>query len=203
MTNSKPLTAGERLALLKQEHGNLYKAVKATTEHTYVAYDSAGNILYKGIEQPQLIDSLADCKLYQFKTADTRIIDDAGKSIAQFMIEEDEHDVCHIKLKTIETATLKSNRDFLSEVTVESTPTDISFDYTTEHWVVEIGDIKLKQNIVAYITPEKDPHILLERVVFPNEDLSKGKIVVKRKTELNSPFSIYVHKIDKSYSRKA
>ena len=200
---TKPLTAGERLALLKEQHGTLYKALKATNEYTYVAYDSDGNILYKGTETPRLEDDLADCKLYKFKTADTKIIDDAGKSIAQFMIEEDEHDVCHIKLKTIETATLKSNRDFLSEVTHDTADADITFDYTDTEWAVIINNITIKQDIVAYITPEKDPHILLERVVFPKDNLTENRIVVKRKSPVVSPFSIYVHKIDKSYSRKA
>jgi hypothetical protein len=200
---TKPLTAGERLALLKEQHGTLYKALKATNEYTYVAYDSDGNILYKGTETPRLEDDLADCKLYKFKTADTKIIDDAGKSIAQFMIEEDEHDVCHIKLKTIETATLKSNRDFLSEVTHDTADADITFDYTDTEWAVIINNITIKQDIVAYITPEKDPHILLERVVFPKDNLTENRIVVKRKSPVVSPFSMYVHKIDKSYSRKA
>ena len=200
---TKPLTAGERLALLKEQHGTLYKALKATNEYTYVAYDSDGNILYKGTETPRLEDDLADCKLYKFKTADTKIIDDAGKSIAQFVIEEDEHDVCHIKLKTIETATLKSNRDFLSEVTHDTADADITFDYTDTEWAVIINNITIKQDIVAYITPEKDPHILLERVVFPKDNLTENRIVVKRKSPVVSPFSMYVHKIDKSYSRKA
>jgi hypothetical protein len=200
---TKPLTAGERLALLKEQHGTLYKALKATNEYTYVAYDSDGNILYKGTETPRLEDDLADCKLYKFKTADTKIIDDAGKSIAQFMIEEDEHDVCHIKLKTIETATLKSNRDFLSEVTHDTADADITFDYTDTEWAVIINNITIKQDIVAYITPEKDPHILLERVVFPKDNLTENRIVVKRKSPVVSPFSMYVHKIDNSYSRKA
>ena len=60
--------------------------------------------------------SYKNCNLYKFKTSDVKIIDTQGKSMAEFIIEQDEHDVCHIKLKTVETNKIKASRDFLTKL---------------------------------------------------------------------------------------
>lgn len=200
----KELTAGERLALLKDKHGGLKNVIKETQSTTYIVYNNDGDILYKSIAEPNM-DEYEKCKVYEFKTVDTKIIDDQGKSIAQFFIEEDEHEVCHIKLRTTETVQIKSDRDFLQEIEAVEEEADYIVDYDTKNWVLEIAGTELpKQNVVIYVTPHKDPHILLERVVFSPSNIDERKIVVARKNSLDvDDFSIYTHKSSKlTYTRK-
>jgi len=94
------LTPGERLALLKEKKGGLKEAQAEMISHTYIVYDEDGNIISKGLQKPDM-RSYKKCKMYKFKTSDVKIIDTQGKSMAEFIIEEDEHDVCHIKLRTV------------------------------------------------------------------------------------------------------
>ena len=200
----KELTAGEKLALLKEQHGGLKNALKETEAYTYIVYDSEGTIFYKSIQEPDMAE-FADCKCYKFNTVDTKILDENGKSVAQYYIEEDEHDVCHIKLKTIETTKIKSDRDFLQEIERKDLDADCVISYNNKEWILEINqeDI-LKQNLVVYVTPYKDPHILLERVVFNINDIADGCIITPRKNEISvEEFSIYTHKSEKMlYARK-
>ena len=197
------LTPGERLALLKeQNNGSLKQTQQALTENTYIVYDEDGEILYKGLAEPNILDFNHSCKTYKFKTSDVKILDDNGKSMAQFYIEEDEHDVCHIKLKQIETPKIKASRDFLTEITEKISNYDIDFSSSVTDWIVQKNDkLKLKQQLTFYITPIGDPHILYERVVVPIESFIDNKAVVKRKNNIDSEYSIYTHKIFDKYSR--
>lgn len=200
----KELTAGERLALLKDKHNGLRNVIKETQAFTYIVYDSEGTIQYKSIVEPDM-DQYEECKCYKFNTADTKIVDENGKSPGQFYIEEDEHEVCHIKLRTTESEKIKSDRDFLQEIESSSDNADYVISYTDKDWRLTVKEgALLKQNVVFYITPHKDPHILLERVVFEVSKLSDNVISSPRKSnEEFSNFSIYTHKSDKiTYARK-
>ena len=198
------MTPGERLALAKAElDGNLSTVVKSQQENTHMVYNDDGDILYKGLTVPDM-DLYPDCKTYMFKTADVKITEENNKSIAQFMIDEDEHDVCHIKLKTFETDKVKASRDFLSEITSTSKDFDIQFSTTKKEWkITKNKGLKVKQQLVFYVTPLRDPHILIERVVvnaelFANSDTAR----VKHKDTLPNTYSVYTHKIFENYSIK-
>ena len=205
-SKTKQLTAGERLALLKSQHGGLSEAVKKTTEFTYIVYnDTTGDILYKSIQEPEIDKFDDNCKVYKFKTSDTKIIDSSGKSIAQFSIEQGEHDICHIKLKSVEKPTLKTDRDFLSEVDIDKANPDVTISYNSIEWTLTIHNtaMEFKLPLVFYITPDKDPHILLERVVFDIAAIVDNRVSVQRKADLPEAFSIYAHKLNRVYSRQA
>lgn len=200
----KQLTAGERLALLKKEHGDLDAVKKAVHNFTYIVYDSEGTIYYKGITEPDLSE-YNDCKVYKFKSQEVSMIDQGGKSISQFVVVEDEHDVCHIELRKLEDVKIKSDRDFLYEVeSSTATDYDIKISYNKTEWIISLAEPKkLVNNLSFYITPEKDPHILYERFVvspsmFKNDT---DTVCIDRKETDISEFSIYTHKILKKYVR--
>ena len=46
------LTPGERLALLKSQHGSLEEVQKQQLETTFLVYDVEGEIYYKGHSKP-------------------------------------------------------------------------------------------------------------------------------------------------------
>ena len=46
------LTAGQKLALLKEKHGTLKDVQKATMSIPWFIYNSEGDILYKGMDKP-------------------------------------------------------------------------------------------------------------------------------------------------------
>ena len=62
--------------------------------------------------------------------------------MAEFIIEEDEHDVCHIKLRTVETTKIKASRDFLSEITNTDDDYDVKFGFTKDDWVIKLGKLQ-------------------------------------------------------------
>ena len=197
------MTPGERLALAKVElDGNLSAVVKAQQEHTHMVYNDEGDIVYKGLTVPDM-GLYPECKTYMFKTADVQITE-GGKSVAQFMIEEDEHDVCHIKLKTFESDKFKASRDFLSEITSISKDFDIQFSTTKKEWkITKNKGLKVKQQLVFYVTPLRDPHILIERVVVNAELFANSNTVkVEHKNTLPESYSVYTHKIFENYSIK-
>lgn len=197
----RELTAGERLALLKDKHGGLKNVVKETQAFTYIVYDTDGTIQYKSIVEPDMSEYGA-CKCYKFKSSETKIIDENGKSAAQFYIEEDEHEVCHIKLRTTETEKIKSDRDFLQEVDTGD-DADFLLSYTDKKWCLTISEnTKVKQNVVFYVTPHKDPHILLERILFNVSDIDGDTVYADRKVNDGTEFSIYTHKSENiTYAR--
>ena len=198
------LTPGERLALMKKESNKDYKDIqRKVMEYTYMVYDNVGNILYKGLQEPDM-RNYVDCKSYKFKTSDIKIVDEQGKSIGQFMIEEDEHGVCFIKIKEVKQPKLDVKTDFLSEVTDTSIDCDVYITYTDTDWIVTIlSDVTVKQNLNFYITPPNDPHILLDKISLTPE-MFKDNTTVKIKKEpsvTKTSFSIYTHKIFEKYSR--
>ena len=198
------LTPGERLALAKKEVNGDYKdVIIANQEHTYMVYQPDGNILYKGLTEPDM-STYDNCKSYKFNTQDVAITDQQGKSIAQFIIHEDEHEVCHIKVRSLEVAKTKASRDFLSEITSTSKAYDILFSTTKNDWKIsKNAKLVLKQPMSFYVTPLKDPHILLERIVVSPEMFKDSNVVkIKHKDTLPEAYSVYTHKIFENYSIK-
>lgn len=196
------LTPGERLALAKKEVNGDYKdVIIANQEHTYMVYQPDGNILYKGLTEPDM-STYDNCKSYKFNTQDVAITDQQGKSIAQFIIHEDEHDICHLRLRSLEVAKTNASRDFLSEITSTSTEYDILFSTTKKDWKIsKNAKVVLKQPMSFYVTPRKDPHILIERIVVTPEMFKDGNVVkIKHKDSLPDVYSVYTHKIFENYS---
>lgn len=198
-------TPGERLALLKKEHGSLDKVMQNTLEYTYLVYDEYGEISYKGTEEPT--QDLENKKVAKLKTVDCKIIDESKKGISQFVIEEDEHEVCHIKLKTFEVSKINSAKDFLTEVTPSTANTwDIKVKlYKSNLTVIKNKDIKekVKNNLKFYITEHKDPHFVLEKFFVEGNKLhDEGTIKLPHTLKNTDNVSIYTSKIYDKYVRQ-
>jgi len=201
----KMTTPGERLALLKKEKGTLAEVYKSVHEYTYIVYNKQGDILYKSIQEPTT--EYAEFKFYKFKTKDCLIIDENQKSIDQFYIEEDEHNVCHIKLKTFETATIKSEKDFLWEVEYNNSNSyNIKVNLNEKTFKVSmhgktIEQTTPKQNLTFYITEKHDPHFIVEVFNIDIASLYNNKQVEKLHNLEHTDFSIYTLKQYDKYVR--
>ena len=137
----------------------------------------------------------------EINNSECAFVDEQGKSIGQFIVEVDEHDIARVVPKPIEKPTLKSDRDFLYEIPVSK---DLDYDVSItagDNWTVEVAEpSKLKTNIFFYITAPQDPHVLLEKVTAKLTDLKTGVATIERKTSVND-FSIYTHKLLDKYVR--
>lgn len=195
------LTPGERLALLKeQNNGSLETVQQKMIEFTYIVYDTNGNIYYKGISEPDMSKFDEDFKFYKFNTSDVQIIDSKNQSAGQFLIEEDEHGICHIKIKSIEDVKIKATRDFLSEIEKQLNDFDVHITYKKNKWIIT-SNVEHKQNFIFYVTPPGDPHILYERVNVPMKLLNHSQTIEVDKNTNTKSFSLYTHKIFDKYSR--
>lgn len=194
------LTAGQKLALLKEKHGTLKDVQKATMSTSWFIYNSEGDILYKGIDKPDM-RSYKGCKAVEIPKEEYSFIDEKKKAVAEFLIEEDDDEVIRIIPRPIEKPTLKSDRDFLYEIP-ESFDTDYDVSITASNkWTVEVAEpSKIKTNIYFYVTAPQDPHVLIEKVVAKASDLQTGVATIERKTSVNE-FSIYTHKLLDKYVR--
>jgi len=194
------LTAGQKLALLKEKHGTLKDVQEAQNKTSWFVYDEEGAIQYKGLDKPDM-RRYKGSKAVEMDNVDCAIVDSKGMSIGQFNIDIDEHDVARIIPKPVEKPTLKSDRDFLYEI-----PESFDMDYdvsitASNEWTVEVSEpSKIKTNIYFYITAPSDPHVLLEKVVAKVSDLKTGVTKIERKSSVNE-FSIYTHKLLDKYVR--
>ena len=195
------LTAGQKLALLKDKHGSLQQVHKTQQETSWFVYDEEGSIHYKGMNKPDM-RHYRGSKVIEMNNTDCSIVDLKGNSIGQFNIEVDEHDVARVVPKPIDKPTLKSDRDFLYEVKESAdTDYDVSIIDLINEWQVDIAEpSNHKRNIFFYITAPSDPHILYEKVVAKLEDIVNGRVMLPKTTEV-SEFSIYTHKILDKYVR--
>jgi len=199
-------TPGERLAQLKKEHGTLDKVLEKTSEYTYIVYDEYGDISYRSTEIPPK-DILKNKKTATLKTVDCKILDESGKGIGQFCIEEDEHNICHIKLKTYELPTINANKDFLTEINNSTTDVwDIKVKlYKSNLTVYKNKNIKekVRNNLKFYVTELKDPHFVLEKFFVEGNKLhNDGTIKIPHTIEDISKVSIYTTKIYDKYVRQ-
>ena len=194
------LTAGQKLALLKEKHGTLKDVQEAQNKTSWFVYDEEGAIQYKGLDKPDM-RRYKGSKAVEMDNVDCAIVDSKGMSIGQFNIDIDEHDVARIIPKPVEKPTLKSDRDFLYEIP-ESFDMDQDVSITASNeWTVEVSEpSKIKTNIYFYITAPSDPHVLLEKVVAKVSDLKTGVTKIERKSSVNE-FSIYTHKLLDKYVR--
>ncbi len=198
-------TPGERLAQLKTEHGSLNQVLEKTSEYTYLVYDEYGDISYKSTEEPMF--ELQDKKVAKLKTVDCKIIDEKGKGIGQFIIDEDEHEVCHIKLKTYDVSKINSSKDFLTEVTSSTANVwDIKLKlYKSNLTITKNSKIKEKvnNNLKFYITEYKDPHFVLEKFFIEGNKLQdEGTVKLPHTLKDIANVSIYTSKIYDKYVRQ-
>jgi hypothetical protein len=198
-------TPGERLAQLKTEHGSLNQVLEKTSEYTYLVYDEYGDISYKSTEEPTF--DLQDNKVAKLKTVDCKIIDEKGKGIGQFIIDEDEHEVCHIKLKTYDVSKINSSKDFLTEVTSSTANVwDIKLKlYKSNLTITKNSKIKEKvnNNLNFYITEYKDPHFVLEKFFIEGNKLQdEGTVKLPHTLKDITNVSIYTSKIYDKYVRQ-
>jgi hypothetical protein len=198
-------TPGERLAQLKTEHGSLNQVLEKTSEYTYLVYDEYGDISYKSTEEPTF--DLQDKKVAKLKTVDCKIIDEKGKGIGQFIIDEDEHEVCHIKLKTYDVSKINSSKDFLTEVTSSTANVwDIKLKlYKSNLTITKNSKIKEKvnNNLKFYITEYKDPHFVLEKFFIEGNKLQdEGTVKLPHTLKDIANVSIYTSKIYDKYVRQ-
>ena len=198
-------TPGERLAQLKAEHGSLDKVLEKTSEYTYLVYDEYGDISYKSTEEPTF--DLGNNKVAKLKTVDCKIVDEKGKGIGQFIIEEDEHNVCHIKLKTYDISKINSSTDFLTEVTSSTANVwDIKIKlYKSNLTITKNNKIeeKVNNNLNFYVTEYKDPHFVLEKFFVEGNKLQNDGTVKLPHTLKNiDNVSIYTSKIYDKYVRQ-
>lgn len=198
-------TPGERLAQLKTEHGSLNQVLEKTSEYTYLVYDEYGDISYKSTEEPTF--ELQDKKVAKLKTVDCKIIDEKGKGIGQFIIDEDEHEVCHIKLKTYDVSKINSSKDFLTEVTSSTANVwDIKLKlYKSNLTITKNSKIKEKvnNNLKFYITEYKDPHFVLEKFFVEGNKLQdEGTVKLPHTLKDIANVSIYTSKIYDKYVRQ-
>ena len=198
-------THGERLAQLKTEHGSLNQVLEKTSEYTYLVYDEYGDISYKSTEEPTF--ELQDKKVAKLKTVDCKIIDEKGKGIGQFIIDEDEHEVCHIKLKTYDVSKINSSKDFLTEVTSSTANVwDIKLKlYKSNLTITKNSKIKEKvnNNLKFYITEYKDPHFVLEKFFIEGNKLQdEGTVKLPHTLKDIANVSIYTSKIYDKYVRQ-
>jgi len=198
-------TPGERLAQLKTEHGSLNQVLEKTSQYTYLVYDEYGDISYKSTEEPTF--ELQDKKVAKLKTVDCKIIDEKGKGIGQFIIDEDEHEVCHIKLKTYDVSKINSSKDFLTEVTSSTANVwDIKLKlYKSNLTITKNSKIKEKvnNNLKFYITEYKDPHFVLEKFFIEGNKLQdEGTVKLPHTLKDIANVSIYTSKIYDKYVRQ-
>tara|TARA_Y100000385_G_C13075032_1_gene630984 strand:- start:454 stop:1065 length:612 start_codon:yes stop_codon:yes gene_type:complete len=200
-------TAGERLAQLKAQHGSLAEVVKAETEFTYIAYDNVGDIHAKSNKDLTQDSKYANLMVYKFNTKDIKILEEKGKSVAQFSIEKDEHDVCHIKLKTFETDTVKSEKEFLSQISKGNAKSyDVKVSLNKKSFTVTLHSNVIgkphKTGLMAFhVTEKNDPHFIIETFTINLAELYKEKQIEKFHTIDNIDVSIYTTKIYDKYVR--
>ena len=194
------LTAGERFALQKEKAGGFKELQKTIRKTSWFVFDQDGVIAYKGIDKPDM-RRYKGSNAVEINNNECAFVDEQGKSIGQFIVEVDEHDIARVVPKPVEKPTLKSDRDFLYEI-----PRSDALDYDVSitagsKWTVEVAEpSKLKTNIYFYITAPQDPHVLLEKVTAKLSDLKTGTVNIDRTSSVND-FSIYTHKLLDKYVR--
>ena len=196
----RELTAGEKFALQKEKAGGFKQLQTELKKTSWFVFDNEGLIHYKGLSKPDM-RKYKGSSAVEINNSECAFVDEQGKSIGQFIVEVDEHDIARVVPKPIEKPTLKSDRDFLYEIPVSK---DLDYDVSItagDNWTVEVAEpSKLKTNIFFYITAPQDPHVLLEKVTAKLTDLKTGVATIERKTSVND-FSIYTHKLLDKYVR--
>ncbi len=195
------LTAGQKLALLKEKHGTLRDVQEAQNKTSWFVFNKEGIISYKGMNKPDM-RKYKGSKAVELNNNECAFVEERGKSIGEFIIQIDEHDIARVIPKPIEKPTLKSDRDFLYEVPESNDKDfDINICDAVNEWIIDVADpSKLKTNLFFYITAPKDPHVLLEKVIVKISELENGTITLPKTTQVHD-FSIYTHKLLDKYVR--
>ena len=201
------LTPGERLALLKKQHGTLEEVQKQQLETTFLVYDAEGEIYYKGHSKPEDMRKYKNKKLIEMDSSHISFMEESKRSMAQFIIKEDEHGTPLVTFKPIDKPTYDVDKEFLSEIhwtgDVDNPDIwDINIVVQQTKFVVHLkSKKKVKDNIVLYITAPGDPHILYEKLNININDLQQNKTMEFKKDYNLNDFSIYTRKIYDKYVR--
>jgi len=198
------LTPGERLALLKQEHGSLKEVEKQRTSTTFLVYNNDGVIFYKSHERPEDMRKHKNKKLVEMETNAVSFMDEEGRSIAEFIVEENDDGVPYVTFKPVDKPTYDVEQEFLTEVTdyQEDDKWDIMINVQQSKFIVTLNSKKkVKENIVLYITSPGDPHILYEKLNININNLQDLKIMEFKKDYNLNDFSIYTRKLYDKYVR--
>jgi hypothetical protein len=201
------MTPGERLALLKKEQGSLAKVMAHENDTTYMIYTDDGDIVYKSTKLP-VEETIGENYLAKFKSVDCKMIDENKKGMGQFSIEKDEHDVCHIVLKTYEIDKVTTAGNFLTEVTSGAANVfDVKVSLTENDITVTIHANTIKKNktthnLKIYATEKGDPHFIIEQFLIDGNALHKNKTVTLPHSLTDiTDISIYTSKIYDKYVR--
>ena len=201
------LTPGERLALLKSQHGTLEEVQKQQTQTTFLVYDNEGEIFYKGHSKPQDMRKYKNKKLIELESSHVSFMSEDGRSMAQFIVEEDEHGTPLVTFRPIDKPTYDVDKEFLSEVewsgdVAEPDVWDIKVNVQQTKFIVYLqSKKKVKDNIVLYITALNDPHMLYKKLNINIKDLQENKVLEYKKDYNLNDFSIYTRKIYDKYVR--
>jgi len=197
------LTPGEKLALLKKKHGTLEKVQQNQSKITFIVYDDEGEIYYKGHTKPEDMRKYKSKKLVEFDSSHLTFMEENGRSMAQFIIEEDEHGTPLVTFRPVDKPTYDVDKEFLSEVlSDDSDDFDIKINVQQTKFIVHLNSKKkVKDNIVLYITSTSDPHILYEKLNIDITDLQKHKVMEYKKDYNLNEFSIYTRKLYDKYVR--
>ena len=197
------LTPGEKLALLKKKHGTLEEVQQNQSKITFIVYDDEGEIYYKGHSKPEDMRKYKSKKLVEFDSSHLTFMEENGRSMAQFIIEEDEHGTPLVTFRPVDKPTYDVDKEFLSEVlSDDSDDFDIKINVQQTKFIVHLNSKKkVKDNIVLYITSTSDPHILYEKLNIDITDLQKNKVMEYKKDYNLNEFSIYTRKLYDKYVR--
>jgi len=197
------LTPGEKLALLKKKHGTLEEVQQNQSKITFIVYDDEGEIYYKGHTKPEDMRKYKSKKLVEFDSSHLTFMEENGRSMAQFIIEEDEHGTPLVTFRPVDKPTYDVDKEFLSEVlSDDSDDFDIKINVQQTKFIVHLNSKKkVKDNIVLYITSTSDPHILYEKLNIDITDLQKHKVMEYKKDYNLNEFSIYTRKLYDKYVR--
>lgn len=197
------LTPGERLALLKKKHGTLEQVAKEYNSTTFLVYDEDGEISYKGNTKPDDMRKYKGKKLIEMQSNHISFMEENGRSMAQFIVQEDEHGTPIVTFKPVDKPTYDVDKEFLTEVVeAKDDSWDIKVSVQQTKFIVFLkSKKKVKDNIVLYITAPSDPHILYEKLNININDLQKNKVMEFKKDYNLNDFSIYTRKLYDKYVR--
>ena len=197
------LTPGERLALLKNKHGSLEKVQAEHLHTTFIVYDDEGDIHYKGHAKPDDMRKYKGKKLVEMQSGHISFMEESGRSMAQFIVEEDEHGTPIVTFRPVDKPTYDVDKEFLTEILQEENDGwDIKVSVQQTKFIVFLkSKKKVKDNIVLYITAPSDPHILYEKLNININDLQKNKVMEFKKDYNLNDFSIYTRKLYDKYVR--
>ena len=179
---------------------------KVQAEHlhtTFIVYDDEGDIHYKGHAKPDDMRKYKGKKLVEMRSGHISFMEESGRSMAQFIVEEDEYgNHCYIQI--CRQITYDVDKEFLTEILQEENDSwDIKVSVQQTKFIVFLKSQKEnKRQYCAVHNSTHDPHILYEKLNDRNiNDLQKNKVMEFKKDYNLNDFSIYTVKLYDKYVR--